>query len=348
MSLPSLPLIDGCFIFDNSSIEKLQSCPYEYQLCHINKRISADNRAGLNFGQACHSVLKHRYMTYGSNPVTDTTETNHILAEHFDASPEPVGDFRNLSMAQAWSEAYNDVYKTESFEILKLSKGELMVERSFLRPFAFFDDGHLVDVHSVQFEKTTVAQWVEELKCLKYTPILFSGRIDMGLTDTTGEWILDHKSTFQFGKSFISEMLASPQFRGYAWEFKHYFGRMPKGYIINAFRVRPPCKGAEYDTSLLFRTSGKDPDFLRISQHLTEADITEWEQNTFNMLEEIFWYHGRGKFHKHKKSCVSKYGPCQFYTLCNEVAPESRESYLNSANYIDNTWTPLNTPKMKD
>jgi hypothetical protein len=177
--------------------------------------------------------------------------------------------------------------------------------------------------------------------------VFFTGRIDLAITDTTGDWILDHKSAYQFGSNFTADMMSSPQFIGYAWEFKQYYGHLPAGYIINAFRPRSPVKNAAYDTSLLWRTTGKDPDFIRLQKHISQQDLDEWEQNTFSLLEEVMYHYSRGTFGKHKKSCVGKYGKCQFYELCNEVAPEYRDAYLAGANFMDNTWSALNKPEQR-
>jgi hypothetical protein len=244
-------------------------------------------------------------------------------------------------MASEWLAAYNRMYKKEPFDILKLHDGRSFVERSFLRPFGeIADEGAIIKVDPT----IAIQSWIENCKSFCITPILYSGRIDLGISDN-GEWVLDHKTAYQFGKAFQLEMASTPQMRGYCWEFKHYYGRMPKGYIINAMRVRPPVKGAEYDPSLLFRTDGKDPDFVRLPFTVTEQDITEWEQNTFALIEELVWCAQRPHYPKHKKNCVGKYGPCQFYELCNNVDPLHRDSYLASPVFMDNTWSALNKPE---
>ena len=274
----------------------------------------------------------------------------NILAamdDHFIQSPEPVGDHRNFNMAAEWLAAYNRMYKKELFDILKLHDGRSFVERSFLRPFAFINQsGQLVPLTGsfAYLKEFTTQEFVTHCKEKRWIPVLYSGRIDLGVKDS-GEWVLDHKTAYQFGKAFQLEMASTPQMRGYCWEFKHYYGRMPKGYIINAMRVRPPVKGAEYDPSLLFRTDGKDPDFVRLPFPVTEQDITEWEQNTFALIDELLWCAQRPHYPKHKKNCVGKYGPCQFYELCNNVDPLHRDSYLASPVFMDNTWSALNKPE---
>lgn len=330
-----LPLIDGCFIIDNSMLEKFQSCPYEWQLAYAQKRIASSNRAGLNFGSACHLALNLHYLGQDS-------KIPHALEKHFETSPEPVGDYRNLNMATEWWSQYQKCYPKEPFEILRLKDERLFVERSFLRAFGYVENRKFFTAPSTYTPITS--EWVEMIKKANALPILYSGRIDLGVQDN-GEWVIDHKSAFQFGKSFTAEMTATPQLRGYCWEFNNYYGQLPKGYIINAFRVRPPTKESQYDSSALFRIGGKDPDFQRIAVQITQDDIDEWQQNTFNLIEEVLFHAKRGTFGKHKKSCVSKYGPCQFYELCNSVAKEYRESYLASNVFQDNTWSALNVPQ---
>lgn len=345
ITLPPLPLIDGCLVFDNSWLEKFQSCPFEAQLTGINKRIATSHRDGLNFGTAAHTVMSMRYQQCGSNACTDECRDSIrlALAQHFDTNPESAGDHRNLAMAEAFLDAYNKIYKKEPFDILTLPNGKRFVEKSFLSPIGHFEEGHL---HPFQYN-CTAKDWIASIKDLSLMPILYSGRIDLGIGDSGGEWVVDHKSGFQFGKSFTAEMSSTPQLRGYCWEFKNYFGRLPKGYVINAFRIRPPTKDALYDSSLLFRTDGKDPDFQRIPITITQHDIDAWETDTLGLIEEFMWHYSRGRFNRHKKSCVNKYGLCQYYALCNEVTPEHQESYLASPTFMDNTWSALNTPQQE-
>lgn len=342
ITLPPLPLIDGCLVFDNSWLEKFQSCPLEAQLSGINKRIATTHRDGLNFGQACHTAMSLRYNACGSDKCGEEV-TNIIklaLQAHFENSPESQGDHRNLAMSEAFIDAYNQMYSREPFDILKLKDGRPLIEKSFLSPFAEIINGELMPAAGF----TDVKHWVERLKAEGCVPVFYSGRIDLGITDNSGNWVLDHKSGFQFGRAFTAEMSSTPQMRGYCWEFRNYFGELPRGYIINAFRVRPPTQAAQYDTSQLFRISGKDPDFQRIPVQIDAKQIDDWEQDTFGLIEEFLFHYKRGKFNRHKKSCVSKYGLCQYYTLCNEVAPEHQESYLASPAFMDNEWSALNTP----
>ena len=351
----NLPLLDGCFLFDNSSLEQFQNCPHEYYISHIRRRILNADRAGMNFGSCCHLGEKLRYELYGNNPCGDITPIHAAFAEHFDKHPEPVGDYRNLGMAQEWLRAYNEVYGREPFEIIKLKDGRPFVEMSFMTPFGVIsfngdDKIPIINKASAFFNQpiNDIAFWIEFQKKQGNIPIFFTGRIDLGISDQSGKWVMDAKHVFMFGKNFTAEMQASNQMRGYCWQFQKFYGELPKGYIINATRVRPPVKGAEFDSSLLFRTSGKDPDFLRIPQHISQTDLDEWEQNTLHLLEELFFNYNRGVFGKHKKSCVGKYGPCQFYELCNSVEPGTREAYLMSNSFCDNNWSPLNNPKTKE
>lgn len=345
---PALPLIDGCFFIDNSSLQAFQQCPRNYQLSQINKRVLNETKDGANFGSAIHESLKYRYDIYGKE--TNSTFINtDLLISYFTSHPESPGDYRNIELAIECVKSYNNLYRKEPFDILTLPGGKRFVELSFARPFGKFETFKEAEYTFKPSKPTdllfqsSVEAWIKSIKESNDIPIFYSGRIDLGIGDTHGEWIFDTKTAFQFGQNFDREQLSNPQYRGYGWEFLQTFGRMPKGYIINAIRVRKPkqnCTSDEY-----FRTTGSDPDFKRIVQTLTQVDIDTWLHDTYRLLEEIAFNLSKPEFNPHKGQCVTKYGPCQFWTLCNEIAPEFKLDYLNGNTFSNNQWSPLNLPQ---
>jgi hypothetical protein len=69
-------------------------------------------------------------------------------------------------------------YKKEPFKILPSSDGRPIVERAFAIPFG----------------------------TVQNIPIVYMGKIDLGIKNNDGVWVQDHKTAFQFGDTFDSQM----------------------------------------------------------------------------------------------------------------------------------------------
>ena len=312
-NLPPLPLVDGVFIIDNSALEKFQNCPRDFEYSHLRKRALAAERAGRNFGSAIHVGLAVRYR-HGGNGVPDAdvrSVAESQMLVHFENNPQPADDFRNYDHACKTLSAYYEQYPSESFNILKNSKDDPMVESTFLL--------HLGEVQGV--------------------PIAYAGKIDLGIANNDGTWSFDTKTTFQFGQGFDDDMAMNGGQLGYCWALGQLLGRPANGYIINAIRVRRPKKSDEY--------TGTAPvdgtDFKRLPFFVTPDALDEWKADTLAMVSDIFWMHDRSFYPRHRKHCVGKYGRCDFYECCN-VPRASRENVLTSTLFEENEWTPLNKP----
>ena len=309
-----LPTIQGMLVADNSALEDIQQCPYLYYIKNIRRRVNSSTSSGLNFGGALHEALRVRYRRCNNNACDDETQQLMIkeLENWFSIKPALVGDHRTLELAIAFVKMYNRVYKREPFLIIPV-KGVMIVEKPFMFKLGTISDGRHV---------------------------IFIGKMDLGVTDNSGIWVFDHKSTFAFGKGFEEDMQITPQFRGYARAVKEICGVMPEGYIINAMRVRQPT-----DESFFTEDKGIRPDdFKRMQYPFSYRELEEWEQNTMEMFEELAHYEKRGVFPRHRKNCISRYGRCSMYDLCM-MNIDQRENWMMGNAFEDNTWSPLNIPE---
>lgn len=303
---------DGSISLDNSNIEQLQYCPRSWLLKYGLKRISAAPSAGRNFGSGLHEGWAIRYRTCGENEVFQTTEATIVteMLKFFQANPQPESDFRNPDHAVTVMKAYNRHYKMEPFKILT-ANGSPICESSF-------------------------KLLIGEINGVK---VYYTGKIDLGIQDTTGLWVMDHKTAFQFGRHFEMEMARDTGQLGYCWSFWKLFGTLPTGYITNAVRIRRPKKEDEY--------CGVAPcdhtDFKRLVTCVTEEQLVEFTETVLTWASLLLWHSERNNFPRvsGKRGCIGKYGPCDYYDLCN--APiAAREGILSSSNFIDNKWSPLN------
>lgn len=313
------------FLIDNSTLETL-TCPRLYELKHLRMRDLVAARAGRNFGAGLHVGWRERYLRCGSAPVDESSEAaiNEAMATFFRDKPQPPEDFRTLDHACKVMKAYNQRYLTEAFTILPKNDGTPAVEASFA-----FTLGHLKYQPLPRDPEIANAQDIE---------IVYTGRVDLLTKDPEGEWVgPDHKTAFMFGQGFQDAMATDAGQRGYCWAFQQMYGRPPRGYVIDAVRIRPPTKKATYagDAPISFE------DMQRIPFYIFPDDIEEWRQDTLAKIETIFWMHARDYFQKHTKMCVTKYGRCDMFEVCI-TARGSREAVLSSNQFEDLTWSPLN------
>ena len=309
------------FLVDNSSLEQLR-CPRLYQQKQLDRRDLVSAKAGANFGSTIHVGRAVRYRRCGANAVTPEVviEINDAMQKWLAEHPQPLDDFRDYNHACTVMAAYNNNYGNEGFRIVTNAKdGTPLVEKSFALPFG----------------KVNYPGQKED------TAIIYTGKIDLGIYDNHGLWSHDLKTAFQFGEMFDAQMAMDGGQLGYVWALKQATGVMPRGYIIDAVRIRRPSRKSEYDLSAPCDAS----DFKRMPFFVTEDTLDEWESNTKALIETIFWHHSRGYFPMHRWHCVGKYGKCEMYDVCS-AARESREAILNGTLYEEYTWTPLNVPQL--
>ena len=295
----NLPLIDGHFLIDNSALEQLK-CPQAFFYNQILARVPTSEAAGRNFGSTIHRGLEIRYHT------KDLNQAKTAMQEWLTANPQPEGDFRNFNHACLVLDTYDQIYRKESFEILHTHAGKFIIEASFALPFGKVDN----------------------------IPILYCGKIDLGIRDNLGIWSFDHKTAFQFGDTFTKQMSMDGGQRGYCWALKQVTGQQPKGYVIDAIRIRRPKRGDEFrDIAPCDAT-----DFQRLRFQLTESELNEWQEDVLAMLENIFFMAKRDKWPRQRWQCVGKYGLCDYFDVCGSL-PQHREQILNSGLFQDNVWT---------
>jgi hypothetical protein len=325
--LPELPLVfddklapNGALVFDNSTLELLR-CPRLFEYKALRKREVVGAKAGRNFGAGLHVGWATRYRRCGSSAVADadTVAINDSMGKFFAESPSPGEDFRNFDHACRVMRVYNEIYGREEFKIVTNPKdGSPMVECSFLLPFGVELDGH---------------------------PLYYCGKIDTGIEDNSGIWSFDHKSAFQFGDGFDGQMQRDGGQLGYMWALWQVLGVRPKGYIIDAVRIRRPSvsKKAEYG-------GGTPPvdgtDMKRLPFAVATDDIIEaWKKDVVALVKQILHFHKSGHFPEYRWQCVGKYGKCDMYEAC-AVRPEERLNILyHTSLFTESTWSPLNAPK---
>ncbi len=313
-NLPPLPFVDGALLLDNSTIELLR-CPRLLEYKWLRRRTATANRAGMNFGSTLHQGWAVRYQKCGNKAVTpdDIPAINAAMEAWLKENPQPDTDFRNYNHAVTVMSAYNETYKNEPFDIINDTRGMPLVERTF---------------------------WVP-LGTVQNFPVIYTGKIDLGIRNHNGVWSQDHKTTFQFGDSFDSAMQMDGGQHGYLFSLWKITGELPAGYIIDAVRVRKPKKTGRFDE--VAPVDGTD--FIRTPYIIGPDALEEWREDTLNLVSDMMWHYDRGYFPRHRWQCVGKFGRCEMFEVCASPRKDREDVLANSGLYMENDWTPLKQPE---
>jgi hypothetical protein len=324
MNLPPIPLTDGAFLIDNSSLEKLR-CPRAFEYSELWHKVPIAERAGANFGSTIHRGLENRYALLGTNPVDQLTEVliESVMRQWLDENPQPENEFRNFNHACKMMAVYNNIYKKEEWKILTNQQGKPIIEATFALPFGNVKIG--TDIVS-----TAQGEYNEDVT----VPIIYCGKIDLGIEDHNGIWSFDHKTTFQFGDTFDKQMSMDGGQLGYCWALQQVTGKKPQGYIIDAIRVRRPTKKDEFaEKSCIDGT-----DFKRTPYYVSQDMLDEWKNDVLTLIQNIFAYSANGHFPRHRWNCTNKFGLCDYFDVCSTVINQ-REQILNSSLFEENKWS---------
>lgn len=313
--LPPLPLVDNHLFIDNSFLDKWLCCPRASEYHNVRGRVLSSSRPALNYGGAIHEALATRYRL-APDLVDTATEAamSNVLTEWFAAKPNPPDDYRQLELAQKTIQSYNSLYRCESFRLLTLD-GKPAVELPFV--FRLYTSHMLAET---------------------YGPIqvLFCGKIDLLIEQDGVRWVVDHKTSSIFGDQHFRGLSVSPQMLGYVRGWQKTTGELVNGFIVNSIKVPKPTKkdGIKIEPTTDY--------FNRMPKAVAEYELEEWEFNTIDLIEEFLWHYSRDYTPQKKAWCMGKYGPCEFFEICELARPADRLVMLQSDMYTDNVWSPLN------
>lgn len=301
------PFYNGAYWIDNSTIEDWLECNRQYEYSSIRKRVNVFNKAPLNYGKAMHTVLATLELLHGNQYTSANMEKlTGVLRAHFEASPQPPDDHRQLALAVETLRRYVTLYEVEPWKIADAANGPL-IER-------------------VLYTKLTEIEGI---------PLYYYGLLDLGVRKPDGFWVVDHKTTSMLGSNFDYDMAVSNQFRGYMWLVQQVLGVRPTGYIINAIRTLSPSPTAAKSPATLDKWWSEQ--FRRLPFYADDDSIAEWHEQVLYTVDQI--RHQADRYYPpNRKSCVGKYGRCQYYDICT-LPRSQRLIALNSNNFNDNNWT---------
>lgn len=335
--LPPLPLVgppdDQWLFVDNTFVEQLFHCYRSAEYFKLHARIINAPSPALNFGTCIHSGMEARYSHLkGCHAFDGEVEQSMFdaMAKHLLENPQEGDDYRDLSFAIQMVQAYNRVNISEVFDVCETSEGKKAVELPFATSL-LGDDGLAHQFQYYQGKPLTEQPW-------RKIRVMYTGRIDLIISQFSQLFTLDWKTTFQLGDSFWNAQKMSGQHIGYVWSAEQILKQQISGYIIRAFCTRKMSKSRpEHD---------KD-DFPSQVFYVSEDRKQEWRRNTIQVIQNFLDAYSTGFLAQNYKNCIGKYGACQFYEVCS--LPElSRLTYLQSDLFKANEWSPLNKEKKQE
>ncbi len=329
-----LPLVDGAFFIDNSTLELLTTCPRSLEYNRLFKRISAGAKPSLHFGSAIHLALEWRYKNCRNQPpdALEESEQVKVMADFF-AKPEnvpPEDDHRNLNWAVEIIKHYNQNYQIEPFNILVDKDDKPLVEM----PFAL----HLFDAALNPGIYVPGGKDGAEPTKIHSIPVYYSGKVDLPVMWDNNIVVNDHKTSGVMGDFFFKEQRVSPQQIGYCWAFHQLTSQRPNAFCINTIGSRLPPQKPKKGMDAWWAEN-----FFRHKEMLYDYQLDEWKRNTIALIEEFFWHYSRNFFPQKKKWCSGKYGLCGYYDVC-DLPPTQRSLMLESTMFAENAWSPLKEP----
>lgn len=335
---------DGSLVcrIDWSSIESLLGCnrSAEYKLIHSRQ---GGSRSALTFGAAIHAGLE---VWYRNKHNVDKDELltrcySAIESTFTDSPPSLFPDYRTSEYAIQSFYSYITHYKDEVMTPY-VHEGKPMVEFSFAFPLGqvslptsmFQQWGYGTLTNDQNMEQHTVAAGVQHVN----VQIEWSGIIDM-LAEINGAlYVVDHKTTSIISQDFFDGFEIAMQPTGYFSALRAAFPDLPiKGFLANVLACRKPVAAL---TKSGKPTSSKPFEAFRRQYHYSDWHVAEFKQDALALVEELFANITNKFFPRKTQWCIGKYGKCPFFEVCS-LPPESRQSMLESDNYIINTWKPV-------
>ncbi len=311
---------------DNSTLEKLLTCPRSFEFYSVLGRDSG-HRDALNYGTAIHLALEHYFLT------GDSTEIPTILDNHFAANPCSDGSWRNLDHALESLRRYvalrEQMQKWTPIEY----NGKPAVEICFKLPLTVWTNKDSVFPYPSSIIESN-SDSLDPAKC-KRVLVNYTGKIDLAIQSNSSDDpqdydILDHKTTSIGGSTFWKQFYKSPQMRGYTWAATQLFGRAPRKTIIDCIVGRAPTlkgKGMQHESE-------------HNSYEYSAESITEWHTNVISHIDTMLDRLSRGYFPESNTHCINKFGPCDYFDVCTQCI-DARQILLASGQFAERTWSPI-------
>lgn len=303
---------------DNSSLESFNYCPRnsEYSLVHgrVLPAVSA-----LVYGSAIHNGLEYWYKTVDLDMEHEDRVQRMLTCASETFQQESyipqMSEWRTIDRCHDTLLRYVKHYDGEDLKVLS-HNGRPAVETAFSLPMGVLEVESDVELDGNVFRVDNIH-------------VYWTGKIDLLVAQDNKRWIVDHKTTSMTGPTFYEHFMLSGQMLGYTWAAQEIFGEKPLGAMVNVIYGRPVTR------------TGTHTKFERERFPYRQDQIDEWKENTFTLVGDFVSNLIRNNFPMATSNCMGKYGKCKYHDVCTLPANQ-RMSMLNSDQFSDNTWSPLN------
>jgi hypothetical protein len=309
---------------DNSTLETFQTCSKAAKFYCVDRRQRVPSGA-LAFGSAFHIALDHIYRGgYGQADLGIAKAMEYLSAN---SSPNP-DEWRTPALLQDSIQAYVKEYSKDDAIVPLRLEGKPMVEIPFSLVL-----GEIPLDQTLPFKTSELTDEADDSPLyIDKLIILWSGRIDIaGNYGDNDVYVIDHKTTSIGGPQFFADFYLSQQMVGYNWALRNILPTHKiVGTVVNAIIQRKPTR------------TGKGLEFSRQTYFHQDWHVSEWESDVMSEVSRFVYSLCENSFPKATKWCFGKYGRCPYHEVCT-LPPAQRKFMLDSREYINVTWSPLNT-----
>jgi hypothetical protein len=309
---------------DNYALSMWQTCPAKYWLRIKHNWAPRRASAALEAGKILHRGLEEWYRTgnlvKAMNAIKDAWPVD-----------DPMEDWRNMEKVLATMVEYTRRYSLahEPFKIVGADGGDPVIEASFSIPTGMYLDICAECGNNVgEYGKQTLVAEARDLVVMGKCPICFGDLEPIeygGIFDLLVEWngvayVVDHKTTTQFGPYYYSQYNPNNQITGYVWGAEQMSGRKVGGAVINVIAWYR-SQGTKFDRQITTRTP---------------ADIATWLENVRQVCNQIQRAEMLGEFPMNTSACTL-YGACEFKRV-HELSTEREREAMLSMSYEQRPW----------
>lgn len=328
-------LKNGEIVIDNSTFIQLDSCFAQGIMGAVLKKQPTYGSIHLDFGSCIHAAMECKFK--GGNLV------EQIEAAKADESWPKVAESTHALKTQDKSIEVLKDYDihtriSQNFDVLQVDNKPLCEESFRLKLGEFELD------EQKEMELFSQLGMTNEEKPSKIT-IYWQGKIDLLVAYQGMPMICDHKTTSVMGEKFAETFLRSSQMIGYYWA-AHTLVELGMGELTDergrVYNLKEkPFRGVLIN-AIAIRESGIEFKLFDIPIPLTR--IEEWRLGTVLRLkyftEQLSDYLQSNMTAPNREHCVTKYGRCPFFDVC-EAPDHMRAAMLDSSSYYTSDWSPL-------
>jgi len=288
-------------ILDNTKRSTFRNCKMKYYLQHRKGLQSDYGSTALRYGSTWHSIQEgfHKYIKEHN---WHESQTDLIAA--LSAGLELGKKKWDTETAK---KQFNEDYKNFNTAVDAFN--------AYLTHFA--TDKDFIEILSTEkkFECPILPKNALEEKLLKrLPPIIFTGKIDLGVRMDNMDWLLDFKTTGWYLDSVVAKANRSPQLIGYTYAGRQVLDYDPVGSL---------CSFAYIGSSKSKKTGEWGNvrfDFRRVPQIYTDEDIAAWKLSFIDTCIDIMRAEEEDLWSESFDNCY-QYGACPYLRLCQQHVP---------------------------